>query len=111
MDNAPRNSSTWSFRPNFLLLLFLVIATASWAADPKTCGEHGPETLPPFGDIRTNYMTDLKVMGQCDVTAPVGQQGPLVYAFHNVNIINGGKLIFHDDYDIDFYAENILVEF
>ena len=97
-------------RAAILVLLFLAIATASWAA-PKTCGANGPETLTPFGNIHDDYMTDLKVVGQCDVNAPSGQQGPLVYAFRSVNITNGGKLIFHDEYDIDFYAENILVEF
>ncbi len=98
----------------FLTFILLTVGSVSWAAGPKTCGANGPETLQPYGDIKSNYMTDLVVVGECDVNAPAGQTGPLVYAFHNVNIItkNGtqGKLIFHDDYDIDFYAESILIE-
>ncbi len=97
-----------------LAFAFLALGSLSWA-DTKMCGANGPETLQPYGDINNNYMTDLLVVGECDVTAPPGQMGPLIYAFHNVNIItkgqSQGKLIFHDDYDIDFYAESILVEY
>jgi hypothetical protein len=75
----------------------------SWA---KTCGENGPEILKPFGD-QDHYMTDLKVMGLCNVV-PDSDNGN--YYFHDVNIVNGGELKFHDDFDIDFYAESIVVE-
>ncbi len=95
----------------FVLIAFLlVLNVVCHAAEPKTCGANGPEILKPFGDIKDNYMTDLLVVGQCDVTTDPNQQGPLVYAFHNVNIVNNGQLTFHDDYDIDFYAESVLVE-
>ncbi len=92
-----------------LMFFLLAMDVVSWAA-LKKCGVDGPETLKPFGDIKTNYMTDLQVVGVCNVTTDPGQMGPLVYAFHNVNILNGGVLKFHDDYDIDFYAESIVVE-
>jgi hypothetical protein len=91
--------------------LLLMVSSAGWAAVPKLCGENGPETLTPYGDPKENYSTDLKVMGVCDVNGTPSSGGKsLVYAFHNVNIVAGGQLIFHDDYDIDFYAESILVE-
>lgn len=90
---------------------FLSFSVAGWTqTGPMLCGANGPETLKPYGDINNNFMTDLKVVGECDVTTDPGKMGPLVYAFHNVNIVNNGQLIFHDDYDIDFYAESILVE-
>ena len=91
-------------------LLVLGVGALSWAVAPKLCGANGPETLKPFGDIKNNYMTDLMVVGECDVTDAPGQMGPLVYAFRNVNIVGGGVLKFHDDYDIDFYAESIVIE-
>ena len=91
-----------------LILLLLVVSAPSWA-DPLKCGENGPETLQPYGDLLTNYKTDLLVVGQCDINSTSGP-GPLLYVFHNVNIIGGGSLVFHDDYDIDFYAESILIE-
>ena len=97
-----------------LLMFLLTIHAVSCAQGPKYCGQNGPETLTPYGDLKDNYMTDLVVVGQCDVTAPQGQTGPLLYVFRNVNIItmgtSQGKLVFHDDYDIDFYAESIVVE-
>src|SRR4051794_20426524 len=92
-----------------LLAVLLPLNAVCHAAEPKTCGANGPEVLKPFGDIKDNYMTDLEVRGRCDVTTDPNQQGPLVYAFHNVNILNNGQLVFHDEYDIDFYAESILV--
>jgi hypothetical protein len=94
----------------FVLTAFLSLNLVCRAAEPKKCGENGPEVLKPYGNIKDDFMTDLLVVGQCDVTTDPNQQGPLVYAFHNVNIVSNGKLIFHDDYDIDFYAESILVE-
>ena len=87
-------------------LLFLLSCAVSWAA-PKECGN---ETLNPFGDLKDNYKTDLKVTGTCEINGTPAQGKALLYVFHNVNIVNGGKLIFHDDFDIDFYAESILVE-
>jgi len=93
------------------LVISLLLLAANTVSCALECGANGPETLKPYGDINNNYMTDLKVVGECDVTTGSGQQGPLVYAFHNVNIVANGQLIFHDDYDIDFYAESILVEY
>lgn len=95
----------------FVAFLLLLCATASCGAiTPVTCDN---QQLKPQGD----GMTDLEVTGICDVT-PDSNNG--TYKFHNVNIFsnkkdgNGkpvpAKLIFHDDYDIDFYAESILVE-
>ncbi len=55
---------------------------------------------------------DLKVDGPCFVTDTIKQGNKsLIYVFHNVNIINGGMLMFVDGQDIDFYAESILVEY
>ena len=88
-----------------VLFLCLGIGT-SWADETKTCGENGPETLKPFGDPE-HYMTNLEVVGECNVVPDSGNGN---YYFHNVNIYKGGELKFHDDYDIDFYAESILVE-
>ncbi len=94
-----------------IALVFLLMPIHAFGTNPpKLCGAGGPETLKPYGDINNNYMTNLKVVGVCNVTTDPGQMGPLVYAFHNVNIVNGGVLKFHDDYDIDFYAESILIE-
>lgn len=103
-----KNAAVSAIMVTFCLLSF---SATEWAqTDPVLCGANGPQTLKPYGDIHNNYMTDLKVVGECDVTTGPGQMGPLVYAFHNVNIVNNGQLIFHDDYDIDFYAESMLVE-
>lgn len=88
----------------FAALLLCFGMGTSRAAD--TCGENGPQTLKPFGDP-DHYMTDLKVMGLCNV---VPDQGNGNYYFHNVNIVRGGELKFHDDFDIDFYAESIVIE-
>lgn len=93
-----------------LLLIGMAGTAVAFANEPLICGANGPQTLKPFGDIKNNYETDLKVVGQCDITTDPGQPDPLVYAFHNVNIVNGGILKFHDAYNIDFYAESILVE-
>ena len=93
-----------------VLVALLLTVCASSHATVKKCGENGREVLKPFGNINDDYMTDLEVRGPCEVTTDPNQQGPLVYAFHNVNILNNGQLIFKDDYDIDFYAESILVE-
>lgn len=88
------------------LFLVLTVGIAS-AAGPKLCGEGGAETLKPYGDKTDNYMTDLKVVGQCDVVSDAGNSN---YYFHNVNVVKGGELKFHDDNDTDFYAESIVVE-
>jgi hypothetical protein len=83
-----------------LLLTFSAIAAAKdVACDNQTLQQNSP----------TDYMDNLKVVGVCNVTGT--GPGPLKFYFHNVNIINGGELKFHDDNDIDFYAESILVEF
>ena len=92
-----------------LALLLLFSCAVSWA-DPKVCGQSGQETLNPYGDVKNNFMTDLKVVGICDINGTPTQGNSLLYVFHNVNVVNGGKLIFHDDFDVDFYAESILVE-
>ena len=68
------------------------------------------KTLNPYGDLTNNYMTDLKVTGLCDVNAPLDSKNRLLYVFQNVNIVGGGELKFHDDHDIDFYAESIVIE-
>ena len=92
-----------------VLCVLLGCNAVSWAV-PKPCGAQGPETLNPYGNLTTNYQTDLKVVGTCDITGNVDALGRLLYVFHNVNIVAGGKLVFHDDHDIDFYAESILIE-
>jgi hypothetical protein len=87
--------------------------SAAWATvdpPPLLCPNMGNSTLKPFGDPNNNYKMNLKVVGVCDVTTDPNQMGPLKYYFHNVNIVNGGVLKFHDDYDIDFFAESIVVE-
>ena len=94
-----------------LLCLLLASTAIGWAQQTLRCPEDTGNPLKPYGDLLTNYQTNLVVDGQCDVTTSAGQMGPLLYVFENVNIINNGKLVFHDDYDIDFYAENILVEY
>ncbi len=97
-------------RVTSLAILSTFLLAVSAVSSALDCGANGPEVLKPYGNIKDNYMTDLVVKGRCDVNTDPNQQGPLVYAFHNVNIVNNGQLIFHDDYDIDFYAESILVE-
>lgn len=92
-----------------LSVVLLGCNAMSWA---KTCGANGvAETLNPYGDVKTNYMTDLRVEGPCDLNGTAAAQRRLLYVFHNVNVVAGGKLIFHDDYDTDFYAESILIEY
>ena len=91
-------------------LLFLC-ATASWGEVKVVTCDGGD--LKPQG----NDMTDLEVVGICNVK-PDPSNGK--YYFRNVNIFSNkkdndgkpipGKLIFHDDSDIDFYAQSILVE-
>jgi len=90
-----------------LSLLLLAMNAVVWAAAPKLCGD---ETLNPFGNLTNNYLTDLQVTGKCMVNGTPKQGSSLLYVFHNVNIVSGGQLIFQDNYDIDFYAENIVVE-
>ncbi|HZD32082.1 MAG TPA: hypothetical protein VE779_10530 [Candidatus Angelobacter sp.] len=76
-----------------------------------TCGLGGTtQTLNPYGDVNTNYMTDLLVEGVCNLNGTPDANNRLLYVFHNVNVVNGGKLVFHDGYDTDFYAESILIE-
>jgi hypothetical protein len=105
---------SWQVAPVSVVILGFVLlfsCAVSWAADPKVCGQNGQETLNPFGNVKNNFMTDLKVVGICDINGkPTQDDTSLLYVFHNVNIVNGGKLIFHDDFDVDFYAESILVE-
>ncbi|HKD85027.1 MAG TPA: hypothetical protein VKB58_09790 [Terriglobales bacterium] len=96
-------------RASLLGLLMFSACSLCWA-EPKTCGANGPETLNPYGDLQNNYKTDLVVMGQCDVNGTPTTGDTLLYVFHNVNVIGGGSLIFHDDHSIDFYAESILVQ-
>ena len=91
-------------------LLILAVNAVSWADTTKFCGANGPETLNPYGDLKTNYKTNLIVKGQCDVNGTPATGDTLLYVFQNVNIIGGGSLIFHDDHNIDFYAESILVQ-
>ena len=111
MKSAARMLRNAAVRASMLGLLILAAAAVGRADEPKVCGANGPETLNPYGDIKTNYKTDLVVKGQCDVNGtPAEGQTSLVYVFQNVNIVGGGSLIFHDDYDIDFYAESILVQ-
>ena len=94
-----------------LVAIFMVSGVAaSWADAPILCPANGSSTLKPYGDPVNNFKMDLRVVGVCDVTTDPGQMGPLKYYFHNVNIVNGGVLKFHDDYDIDFFAESIVVE-
>jgi len=91
-----------------LICGLLVCNAVSWAKD---CGANNvAETLNPFGDLTSNYKTDLKVVGTCHINGNVDSLGRLLYVFRNVNIVAGGTLIFHDDHDIDFYAESILIE-
>lgn len=54
---------------------------------------------------------DLLVDGPCFVTDTLKRGRSLRYVFHNVNVINGGMLMFVDGQDIDFYAESILIEY
>ncbi len=92
-----------------LVLPLLALSAVSCADGPMLCPMGDNHTLKPFGDDM-HFMTDLKVAGVCDVTTDPGQMGPLKYYLHNINIVDGGELKFHDDYDIDFYVENIVVE-
>jgi cell migration-inducing and hyaluronan-binding protein len=91
-----------------LMFALLTMSTSALAED-KVCGMSGPETLKPFGD-EMHYKNSLLVVGVCNVTTDPDQMGPLKYYFQNVNILKGGVLKFNDAYDIDFYAESILVE-
>ena len=50
------------------------------------------------------------MIGACRINGKPDSLNRLLYVFHNVNIVANGKLIFEDNYDIDFYAENIVVE-
>ncbi len=92
-----------------ILAIFLLGCNASgWA---KTCGANNvAETLNPYGDLTSNYMTDLVVEGPCNINGTPDSLNRLLYVFRNVNIVGNGALIFHDDYDIDFYAESVLIE-
>ena len=91
-----------------MLVVYLALAASAGAL---TCGAGGStQTLNPYGDRKTNYMTDLRVEGTCDINGTPNGDGRLVYVFQNVNVVAGGKLVFHDDHDIDFYAESILIE-
>lgn len=79
------------------LLGLLTLQTAAFAASPTTCTTgafpHGNKANPP----------DIVVMtGTCTVSA--GQ-----YYFHNINILNGGHLLFADAVT-DFWAESILIQ-
>ncbi len=87
-------------------LLVLGVSAVSWA-ETKVCGN---ETLNPYGDLTNNYKTDLKVTGLCDVNGTPDSKNRLLYVFQNVNIVGGGVLKFHDDHDVDFYAESIVIE-
>jgi hypothetical protein len=105
MKNAFWLLKNWAISALVPGLLVLAVSAVGWAMD---CGN---ETLKPYGDLKTNYMTDLKVVGTCNVNGtPKVPNQPLLYVFHNVNIVAGGALIFNDKYDIDFYAENIVIE-
>jgi hypothetical protein len=84
------------------LLLLVMIFSGRALATPITCNG-GTLTS---GDATT----DLQVTGPCEVTAGT-------YIFHSVNIYStnpgvtlGGSLNF-DDAKIDFYAENIVIEY
>jgi hypothetical protein len=96
-----------------LVSLSLLICTATWAKplEPLRCGAGGAETLTPTGHRTNSPKQDLLALGICYVDSPTGSARPLLYVFHNVNIVRGGQLIFCDRFDIDFWAaESILVE-
>src|SRR5271166_2414148 len=94
-----------------VVLYVLLGCSAASGASPKPCGVGSvAETLNPYGDLTANYLTDLKVVGTCKINGSPDSLNRLLYVFHNVNIVAGGKLIFEDDHDIDFYAESILIE-
>jgi hypothetical protein len=110
VKSAVRALRNAAVRASLLGLLILAVNAVNWADTTKFCGANGPETLNPYGDLKTNYKTNLIVKGQCDVNGTPATGDTLLYVFQNVNIIGGGSLIFHDDYNIDFYAESILVQ-
>ena len=95
-----------------LVSLSLLICTAAWAKplEPLRCGAGGVETLTPTGDRTNSPKQDLLVLGICYVDGTTGNASPLLYVFHNVNMVRSGQLIFCDRFDIDFWAESILVE-
>lgn len=100
-----RNAATAAI----LLGLMLAGSAVGWAQTTLKCPEDTGNPLKPYGDPINNYQTNLVVDGQCDVDDP-SESGTLKYYFRNVNIIDNGKLKFHDHDDIDFFAESILVE-
>ena len=77
----------------------------------KTCGAGGPETLTQSRDKDRDKDTDLIVAGTCYVNGTIDSgRTSLLFVFHNVNVINGGRLVFQEGKPIDFWAESILIE-
>ena len=49
--------------------------------------------------------------GTCYVNGTIDSgRTSLLFVFHNVNVINGGRLVFQEGKPIDFWAESILIE-
>src|SRR5260370_1440051 len=91
----------------FLVFAGTIVTSASADFTVKDCGAGGVETLAQIRDENT----DLIVKGTCYVNGTIdNDRTSLLFVFHNVNIVNGGKLIFQEGKPIDFWAESILVE-
>lgn len=69
--------------------------------DVSCLGSQGPTTC-SGGALPPGSGEDLEVTGMCTA-------GPGTYQYHNVNVYNGGSLVFMDA-KIDFWAESILIE-
>jgi hypothetical protein len=104
--SAARNAVVVAFVA-IVLLQCSLSAFAKTAPPPKACGAGGSETLTQIRDSTQ----DLQVVGICFVkgTLDPGRKS-LLFVFHDVNILSGGKLEFDDGVPIDFYAESIVVE-
>ena len=91
----------------FSVAVLALVSSAHAQITVTTCGAGGTETLP---QIRS-ATTDLKVAGTCYVNGTIDTgRNSLLFVFRNLNVVNGGALIFQDVNPIDFYAESILVE-
>lgn len=93
-----------------LSMLFVLFASPAMAT-VVTCNDTADMPLMP-NEMSAGATTDLQVTGPCEVKGSASVPS-LTYYFHNVNIFTSGGskgILTFDDAQIDFYAENIVVE-